>query len=525
MKHIVLDIDIQKINIMPFSKKKGSVIVEEMKTHHAPQLLFREGVLDLEWVSQKVDEFLAEREIRDPVFHLSFPYISGYIMSRGLEIKDISKKELKKAIPFAIEDNLSISLDDYEYKWTTMKDKDGQKRIFLSVILKSLLDDIKQVFKSRDWKIQVIETHSVSYTRLVPEGGTVIVDISSSETRVMAFLEKEPITVETISHEEDILSYLHEEKSNELTLFPTVTPLERFSESLRQTLFNLRFSHQLEAENIYISADLDELDELSRYLSEKTEEQMTITPFPEGVDKEGEVEITPSYLRTIALAMRNGKDPFKAMNFVQPLLPFTQEDMKKVVTVGVAFSIPFLMGVSLLTSMAGAKVVEIESQNLTLQQEVQRLKTGMEQHDKTLADYHKREELHQKLSNLFADLRGKENTYYLSSILHDLPYKATKNTVIENLTISPKDKIITLKGTSSSYSDVGFFAIALENLGSVELKSVAKSGGGAIQGETIELDAEQNQEGQQEQQELNLSGSSSTFTYEIEVTNAHAPTR
>jgi hypothetical protein len=477
-KEIAIRFELNAIHLLSYTRSKTRLKICDYAWYQAPSTIISDDYIHLEWAVRKIEEFIGDVKEKSLTFHLSLPYQPEAFITKVLETKNVGQKDLKKYMPFLLEDELNIKLDLYDYRWKMQKPRHGQDRVMVSLLKKSILKEIMFVFEERNWGIETIETDVLSNIRVLQVLKTsAVIDVRQNETNIITYKEDELVKIETIVHS-DGYPLFYDEKELDGSNQSASTTMDNYMENLKQALIHLRFSDQLLIESLYLMGVEENEYQLRKTFEAWLGQQVLDFEIPEYVRTLPGKPIRSTSIPLLGLALKDPADSLQKLNFMGSKW-VSKKSISTYSNLLFLSSLTILLSSQLMTDLANSSSGAIKEELKMLQSNIveyeQKISNEQLEVDKYSVIMQEMNQLQQQLN----DFRLKEKVNYpISNLLRELADSTTSNTVIDAVTISAHEKAIAIVAHSYSYKEIGYFLIAIESIGNPTLTRLDKSNDG-----------------------------------------------
>lgn len=437
------------------------------------------------WLKEILDEFIKEHRILFPVLYFTLPH-SAKNMVRICNMPKLSRSELTKSMRFEVEEKTWVQdLSTVDYQWSVLNEGDGLD-VLVAIFNKEMSQEIRSS-KHILWSLGGIEPQSISLTRLI-HGDTVVIDFGHTGTRLMAHkngklfktqaidiggqhittkieqgkallsTEKASMTTEELKHKFAAVLLGNEEIESDpdvLQLADLITePVEKITRELKQALIKLKIDG-FEPKEAYYTGDSSRL----KYFTQHVEHELQLGLQPLNLTDEGEEE-DDDYMFMVASGAWLRRD-FP----VCPQINFAEEkpaaDPTVFLVAALGFALLLQAGVYSLHRQTGEILKESQIELSRLENISSNLEAKIAEEIQITQYYNKQIDTVKSI---------KRQKVWASDILYELPYKTLSGITIKKIQINQGS--VDLYGTSQNYSEIGFFAYELEELGHVEIAQI-----------------------------------------------------
>ena len=457
-KHIGVDIGTYSIKCAVMEEVGDQNIIKYSKEYPAAKGL-----------QKTLKKFAKEHQILFPKFHITLN--NDIVKIMDLEVDN--EKELEKALKFEIQEKTLIeSLDEYFLKWDILKTAEDSYKVVSAVLEKSFTKSLKTK------NVKTIEPQIVSMARLVEDKKSyAIIDLGHSATRIYMFHNGIPCSIqnidfggkyldERIQNLEQIKNISDDERTkkaadlkekygavlfgvedienNEFTqnIFNLIsTDIEMLARNIKQEIRSFEIEKETEVNEVYFTGGTAKLKYLPEYLSRELE--LNLKPL---TTQEEAVQPGEDYPYLVACGALF--DGLKKINFIN-----TRElNFKKPAY--------FLLG-ALLASQLSLGYLHHNADLMASQasDKLQKAKEQKENFNQTLTEYEAKYKDRTETKDLIVQIMDKK---WLTNLLFVIHEKIPENIEITEIDVTENSSSI--KGIAQNYSDIGFFASALEEI-------------------------------------------------------------
>lgn len=480
MKRTSIGVDIGEYSVKCVVLEK---IRDEYCIKHKKNYRRKDNISFDKWLKSVLEDFTKEHKIRRPEFHFSLSSMTPRVIFRFFNMPKISIKELNKSMRYEIEEKTLVNIDSIYYKWDIIGSDDEEYRIIAVTIEKNFIETLKKI-KRFGWTIGSIEPQVISFGRLI-EGNTAVIDLGHSGTRLMVYKDGNPVHIQPIEIGGKTLTEKIKEKypdnpeqaKHEYGAVITdrniesdpdrfmvsdliLIQIENLARELKQSLRAVEVRENITIETIYYTGNTAKLRYLIDYLSRELGHDL----YPLNLTAKSFSETEDYFFASASGAALFREHPyFTRINFAK-VLASRKITSKSIFFVLLGFLIAFQSAISALNIKADNYIKTLDRTRNELESRLNSVRNRIQNYEKTIIKYQEAEDVVKILKN------QKKN---LSQILFQLPDRTPKGIAITEILIFPEYTVF--KGKSKNYSDVGFFAIALEELGRVTINTISPS--------------------------------------------------
>lgn len=468
-RNIGIDIGAYSLKCVVLEKVKGSYVIKHKETYK----LVSDETMDSNFIKKSLLNFTNKYKIRRANLYFAIPFMSPEVQFRFFDMPVLPPKDLARGVRYKIEGSTLTDFDSIYYKWSTMPKDDEECRILAVSVYRNLVHEIKKV-KKAGWKIINIEPQVVSLGRIVKKNA-VVLDLGHRGTRLIIYRDGFPIFVNTIDiggkdFTENISRRFPEESEGVKHEFGAVLPdrsiesnpnvlaiadliLETASDlamELKQTLRVAEVEQGVEFDEIYYTGNGAKLKYLTDYLSAET--GCELTPLNLTADDE--------YPYAVASGASVGTKYLEDINFTKVAI---KKKYDPLITLFIILGITTAVqaGTYYLNVEMNKRLEQAMSMNSDVRAEIMNTENNLQGIRSEIQKY-------REIENALTKIQGQRTIK--SDILFELPKKIPEKVFLNSIDVKSEEVII--RGRYESYSDVGILAIALEEIGQVDIQTL-----------------------------------------------------
>lgn len=455
------------------------------------------------WLKSIIKSFIKENNIK--IANLCFVVTNetSNTLTRFFSMPKLKKGELAQSMVYEIKEKTLIEdMDTVFYKWSIVEEEQDEEnyKILTAIMLKNIVNDLKQL-NSLTWIVKTIEPQIVSFGRIT-EGNVGIVDFGHEGTRLLIYKSGNPyyfkdvniggkhITQRIIDSYEDI-NYIENEEEKleaaerlkhekacilkgyeEIEDDPVSTELssligdmaQNIADEIKQVFRMFQMRDDFNFDKIYYTGEGAKLRYLINFLERELD--FNIEPLNlvssnielQANDSEEDESDYP-YALSCASALSKEYVYFDDINFVNT--KSYKIDPKNLFIGLLTFTLLFNLGMINIHNIYDKRTEEVDGQ---LMEQCSKINDLQQEIDNIENLKNKCEDIEQAMQFIY------DQKKWFSGTLFELSSLTTKGTAIE--TIAIKEGQLIINGYAKDYSQIGFFAIALERLGEVTIVEV-----------------------------------------------------
>lgn len=492
---------VERVNDYFFIKRRKSYVVPKSDNFNYTK-----------WLKSIITNFMQESNIKKANLCFNIAAQLPHSAARFFQLPNVGKKDLGKSIIYEIEEKVSIEdVQNVFYKWNILKQDEENSEIFLVIMDKKLIEDLKEIKSSR-WKIKSIEPQIVSVGRLV-SGNVGIIDLGHTGTRFIVYESGHPYyykeiniggkdftqkiadfysdfrfienederfkAAEKLKHEKGCILIEHEELETD----PVAKELSFLMEDLARNLaLEIKQVFQMfmqkegySFDKLYFTGGGANLRYLINFL--ERELNFNIEPFAipdyneidmEAEDSNEELGVNQDeqkeengycYAFACGAALCDEFPYMKDLNFVQTK---SYVIAPKGLFAGVlAFSLVFNLGVWQANRIIDERIERVNEIIWQQESNLNSINQQITVANNSISEYMKLE----NLVNFILDQKK-----WLSNILYILPSHINNGVTIRSMIV--KNGYVVMQGYAKDYTQIGFFAISLEKIGRIKIDRV-----------------------------------------------------
>ena len=467
--NIGIDIGLYSIKCAVLEKVNDAYVIKQKETYRLPQ----GEEVNSDFIEESLIDFTKEYGIRRVNLHFSIPFMSPEVQFRFFDMPKLPPKELEKAIKYKIEGSTLSNFDSIYYKWSIMPKDEEEYRVLAVSIYQDLVHEIKKI-KKAGWKIVRIEPQIVSLGRLVKKDSAVI-DLGYRGTRLIVYRDGFPVFIDTIdiggkSFTESISRRYPDQSEDIKHEFGAVIPdtsiesnpnvlavadlvfntAKDLAMEVKQSLRVAEVEQGIEFDKIYYTGNGASLRYLTDYLSAETGYEL----IPLGLSLEED------YPYAIASGASLGIKYLEDINFGKVTIKRKYDPLKTIFMIlGIAAAIQ--LGVYHLNVETSKNLEEIILKNSDIRASILNTEENIRMTQNEIQKY-------REIEASLERIQGRRTIN--SNILYELPKRVPESISLDG--IDMKSREMTISGKYESYSDIGVFAIALEEIGEVNIETL-----------------------------------------------------
>lgn len=496
MRYIGVDIGSHSIKCVVLKKVGGVYSLHFKKLYYYPE---KEKPSLSKWLKLCLQDFVKVSSIKRPIFFLSFPCDNSSSIVRILSLPKVGKKELTQSILYETEEKNIQGINSMAYKWAIVRVEEDTQDVLVATSSKETIKAVKAL-KSPLWFPSVVEPQVLSLSRLI-EKNSVVIDFGHNSTRLMIYKDGLPFSVQVIEiggkfltqkiNEERIflkefselqdmtseeikhtysaaLGEFREIENNPITIKISDIideSIKALVREIKQSLRILEINSNFLADNFYYTGEGSKLKYLMGYVERELGVELAPLDFTVDSPREETLQdndLQEEELNDFPFLLASGtylyKDfpQLKAINFMQ--LNSIKIDFQKIFFMTLGFSIILHAGMFDINRRAANLITKAEQQISTEQQTVAMLQNRTTEKENISRQY-------VEFGNFLTRLEQQKR--WFSDILYEVPSRTPKDLTIK--VIRMKGSNIILEGVADNYSDIAFFAVALEDIGNVDI--------------------------------------------------------
>lgn len=498
MKAIIgVDIGTYSVKCAIVKKIKDAYVIRKKEEY----VLTGKGKLQKE-LGRILHAFTRKHKVHLPVFCFSLPYITPRMTARILNVPRLAPKEMKKSMHYEVESRLMFQeMDEVDYGWDIVRETEDECQVMAITLEKAIVEEIMAAQRHLGWSTACIEPQVISFGRLIGQESCAIIDFGHDGTRVMIYQNGIPLAVQSVDiggkhltreieeaiktgrlkveHGERVLDPVEEKHQygavlqglegieNDPRILQAANVIAKQVETLcgevKQILRAFEVKEEVNIETMYYVGGGAKLKYLVDYFQTELERSLVpLCPTAEGEENDED------YLFTAAVgswAYRN--HPYmRGINFVgrPPKIKFKPE---KALAVVLGFLLVAQVGLYDMHQRTDERLNELHSSRSAVEQRRDQIERQARIIQQEIYRY-------RDLSALVGAVDDVK--MWASDILYDLPPRTPVGVQVNQIEMTNQVPHIVIGGKAYSYSDIGFFAIKLEELGQVELKQITEDG-------------------------------------------------
>ena len=454
-----------------------------------------------QWLAQTIKSFFTEHRIGWASLSFSVSCDSDAAAMKIIEMPTTVSKEIAKSIAFEIEEKMAVDdINNYHYKYAILEKQEESSQVYVALIRKSIVSDLKKIARIR-WKINAIEPQLLSVGRMV-EGNVAVIDFGHQATQLYIFKNGQPYSFHTIykggyqmdqaisdqygllyqiPNEEEKMYEAEKVKIQYASVLPDgllggeagiqkeiadiVTPIaENIIKETKQVIRALEIRSNFVVDQLFYTGGGGRLNYLPEYLSQELEldAQPLMIDQETEENKESEQPMGDYDFAIACGAALNATYPYyKSLNFTK--IPKRININKKEVFVG-------LLVLSVLSQLA---LVDMHRRYDHIQEELNNELNEIRQLESRLENDIQSEQIITQDHEMFHEMVQviEDQKKGLGRVLYEIPRRTPSGVVVKELKIVEDG--VSLQGYATSYSQIGFFSIALESLGEAHIDTIS----------------------------------------------------
>jgi len=433
----------------------------------------------VEYLEDVLFDFVKSNRIKNPLFCLSLPYAPPKTLVMILDLPLLPDKDIARSIPFEIQKRMLVqNMETVFYKWSILQKTQEKIKVLLVVMEK---DVVREILGSKKLSrmIKVIEPQFVSLSRIVT-GNVMLVDLGHTGTRVIVCRDGKPVYLQQINvgglditkaikdkFSLDDLSQAEKVKHEEGAMdedyrvsVVAADPVKILLEEMSNIVQSIRVNEGLEVDEVYYTGNAGALKFLPEHLSraigcDVKPLNLTSDSLTAGEDY--------SYAVACGAALFEDVPDLQGINFanVKDTGPAGEFSVKVLFFVALAAGLLFQLGVAGLQNIAESRLEKVTAWHEEVEAQIEAYERQNQIYAMQLQQYRN-----------IRSLIDRDKESFSSDILRILIEKTPKNIYVEEVSIDAVSGLVKLKGLSPNYSDIGFFAIALEELFWLEIDTI-----------------------------------------------------
>lgn len=458
------------------------VALEDTRIKHKKEYRPKSGIPVDKQLKTVLESFTKEHKIRRADFYFTLSCSPPGITTRFFNMPKLSMKELKKGMRYELEEKLLDDMESVYYKWDISGIDDEEYNIMAVAVEKKLIKDLKKV-KRPGWAIKRIETQALSLGRLVKEDAAII-DFGHSGTRLIIYKDGRPVYFEVFEtggkqmterisekYPEDpekakhdygaVLTNIDIEDADpdRFMVSNLILPyVENLADELRQKLRAVEIEQEMKLDRIYYTGGTSKLRYLTDYLVRELDRELYPLNF-QGEQTENSGAIFAS---AYGAALFKKNVYFKKINFAKT------PSGRKIPSKGVFLLLLSFFAVSqasaaFLNIKAEKSLEELKKKQNEMRSSLNNMRSRITAHNEKKAEY-------QEVGDIVKEIK-KTGDGHMSKVLFELPKRTPVGISITQIFILPD--FVVISGISDNYSNIGFLAMALEELGNVTIDTIS----------------------------------------------------
>jgi len=474
-------IEIKEVSDLFERKCAKTYVVGKNKTEKEYYLFLKKCILD----------FLKINKIKFALFSFTIPCNEPDAILKFITMPVVDKKTLQKSLRYEIEEKeIAKNFDDIYYNWEIIKNYDVEQEseynILLAVIKKKIIKELSKL-KTVHWQIENIELQPITVGRLI-SGDSVVVDFGHKGTKVYMYKDgnlsnTEILDIgglsfsELIAHKFSLMSadeiegtkhqtyiindFIENHGVDEVKTASTLITEE--SKNLFNEIKRLNRSFELQnniiIEQVYYLGGTVNIEYFVDLFTKELEIPVKALELLTPKEENGILEDLREYTLASSAIIYKKYKYFNDLNFSKNA-KFQLE------------LTPIIVGLICAAVIAHAGTYYTNNKYDGYITDISKVQTQQ----KSVTN-----ELNTKISSINSKNSAQRSSIdsinmllnqnkWLSDIMYILPDKVPKNTIVSDVVCV--DGSITLTGYTSNYSDIGFFAIALEEFGKVTVNTI-----------------------------------------------------
>lgn len=505
-KKIGIDLGSYSIKITTLKETLGVYSIENFEEYKVDEHIGKSEYFGL--LKKYLMDFTKKYKIKFALLNISIPYVFPIVRFEQLNMPIVSKKFLEKSLIFELQDKEpEYNINDIHYIWeiiSEIESSDEYEMILVS-IEKEIIKELAKLNKIR-WKIETLELQPITISRIL-KGDSVVVDFGYETTKIYFYKKNKLSFINIIQSGSKNIEDIIRNNSSEETYEELKNNVYVYNEFFSNEDFNNDNEKNVN-DNISDEKSGDINDKVIKETSEQITDKITdifleikriirryelnnqitfsevlyiggisnIKYFEESFSSDLDIDtrmlefFTPSSkkeqirdLNTFNIAGMvasnknlNYENDFNFKKFIKFNI-----DLQPIIFGLLCLSISFHLGMYSTYIRYDKQVVELKSIKSNQSNSLQEL-------DKNTNQFLNTQEKADKIIKTVIDLNNQKK--WLSDILYFISDKTPEKIVVSKIEIV--DKNIVLEGYSQNYSDIGFFAMHLEEVGNVSIDAI-----------------------------------------------------
>lgn len=502
--YIGVDIGDYSIKCAVLKKVDGLYYIDKKKKYVIPK---RGTKFDFAyWLKTVLSDFVKENKIRTASLCFSITCMPPRMTTRIFDMPQLPAKELERSMQYEIEEKTLVNdLNTVFYKWAIMEKKEDTYSIFMAIAERKLIRILKEL-KSITWRIAAIEPQVLSYGRLV-SGNSVVIDFGHTGTRFIAYKDGKPLhyqsidiggmhltqkiekeygdfftpdesvryqEAENMKHEKGkVLIGMEELEDDPISLKLSRIlkgPVEMLAREIKQALRALEIQNEYVADKIYYVGEGARLKYLCQYVGKElghTLEALGFDPANSpGMElEEEELQVLDDYpyMAASGASLCQEYPYLETVNFAHIKMP-VQMDYKNLFVGVLCFSVLsqlMMWDIHKRTDKVLNRINEaIEEQ----QRSISALDSQINSQESRIQAFDSIQNEAESINQVARQKSAFPRT------LEILANKTPEGVAVRHITM--EGGVLIIDGVSKDYTNIGYFALALEELGEVNIDTI-----------------------------------------------------
>lgn len=434
------------------------------------------------WLKSFLIDFARRHGLKRPVFCLTLPPDTQKFIIKFFTMPKLAEKELAKSIKYELESRLLQPFENTVYRWAAAEEQMKNLNIISATAEKDYLRSITV----KGIRIAAVEPQPVSILRLI-KGSAAVIDFGHTGTRIMIYrdgrfshmhvskiggrnfteaLAEVCNDPETLKHEKGAVVKNPDIEPDEETkkLSEILNPVaDELAREIKQAVRACEAREGTALETVYYTGGASKL----RYLPERigAELEQDIFPVPVGFLDETGLEFSPGieYAPACGACLYRKSGYLGELNFRSSLRSGLEPDFRNLCIFILSFGLAVQGGLYALNRQAESKAAELRSELAAVNARISDIRNRIRNSESAVIYYSETE-------RLLAAVKESEKGTFGTRLRHIAGLTPKGVTLTEITDLGGGE--IELKGKARDYSRIGCFAIALEQIGRVELKHI-----------------------------------------------------
>jgi Tfp pilus assembly PilM family ATPase len=432
------------------------------------------------WLKSFLIDFARRHRLKRPVFCLTLPPDTQKFIIKFFTMPKLAEKELAKSIKYELESRLLQPFENTIYRWAAAEEQAKNLNIVTAVAEKDHLRSVT----AKGIRFASIEPQPVSILRLIKTNAAVI-DFGHTGTRIMIYrngkfshmyvskiggrdftelLAKISDDPETLKHEKGAVTKNPETDEEIKKLSKILNPLaDELALEIKQAVRAWEAREESVLETVYYTGGASKL----HYLPERigAELEQGIFPVPVSFPDKTRLEFSPGieYAPACGACLYERAGYLNELNFRSLLRSGLNIDFRNFWILILSFGLTAQGGLYALNRQAELTAAELRSELAAANARISDIRNRIQSLESSIMYYSETE-------RLVTAVKESEKGAF-SSRLRYIAGLTPKGVTLTEITDLGGGEI-ELKGKARDYARIGFFAIALEQIGRVELKHI-----------------------------------------------------